>query len=68
MKKVRNGEVYDRMFYYLLDWNDQDNWNYMSTHFNKMKLNSLTKMEFIELWEYATKQDSFLSLTSDQFS
>ena len=40
----------------------------MSTHFNKMKLNSLTKMEFIELWEYATKQDSFLSLTSDHFT
>lgn len=49
--------VYDRMYYYLLDWNDQNEWEYIITNFNKTKLNELTQREFIELWEFATTQD-----------
>ena len=49
--------VYDRMYYYLLDWNDQNEWEYIITNFNKTKLNELTQKEFIELWEFATTQD-----------
>lgn len=49
--------VYDRMYYYLLDWNDQNEWEYITTNFNKTKLNELTQREFIELWEFATTQD-----------
>ena len=41
--------VYDRMYYYLLDWNDQNEWEYITTNFNKTKLNELTQREFIEL-------------------
>lgn len=49
--------VYDRMYYYLLDWNDQNEWEYITTNFNKTKLNELTQREFIELWEFATTED-----------
>lgn len=58
MKKLINGnEVSSRTYYYLLEFNDKDNWKFMVTNFNKMKLHELNLDEYRQLFEYATKND-----------
>ena len=52
-----NTTVSSRTYYYLLDFNDNDNWTYMQKHFNKTKLKDLTVKEYIQLFEHATTAD-----------
>jgi len=58
MKTAIDGcEVYSRVYYYLLDFNEYDNWKYISEKFNKEKLRDLTGEEIRQLFEYATQKD-----------
>jgi len=58
MKTLADGyEVPSRIYYYLLDWNQQDNWRYITDNFGKELLKDLVREEFLELFEYATKVD-----------
>lgn len=44
MKKLENGEeIPDRIYYYLLDWNDDDNKETIRFQFKKDRLCDLTK-------------------------
>jgi hypothetical protein len=55
MKTLSDGtEVSPRSYYYLLDFNDRDEWKYMTGVFNKMKLSDLTIDEYKKIFEYAT--------------
>lgn len=55
MKVLDDGtKVPSRIYYYLLDWNDQDNWKYVTTFFDKTKLHTLTAEQFKELFKHAT--------------
>ena len=47
----------DRIYYYLLDFNDSDNWVTIRKEFNKDKLNQLTKDEAVKLFKIASKLD-----------
>lgn len=54
MKTTSDGiEVSSRSWYYLLDFNDKDNWDYMQIKFNKMKLHDLTYEEYMQLFKHA---------------
>lgn len=58
MKTLFDGtQVSSRSYYYLLDWNEQNEWYYMAMNFNKNSLKDLTILEYLELFEYATKQE-----------
>lgn len=58
MKRLADDkEVLDRQYYYLLDWNEQDNWNYMSRTFGKIRLCDLTLIEFKRLFLHAVNED-----------
>lgn len=55
MKTIANNyEVSARSFYYLLDWNDRDNWVTIYEKFGTQKLSELTIDEYRELWLHAT--------------
>lgn len=59
MKTLNCGaNVLSRQYYYLLDWNEQDKWSYITTHFNKSKLHLLNYSEFKQLWEHAVQIDT----------
>lgn len=59
MKELADGTlVLSRMYYYLLDFNDRTDLEYISHNFNKHSLNSLNKTEFLELFAHATAIDS----------
>lgn len=59
MKTLFDGnEVPDRTYYFLLDWNEKDNRNFMFKTFNKHRLMDLTKAEYKILWDHATKDQS----------
>lgn len=51
-------EVPSRTYYYLLDFNDKDDWEYMIEKFNKRKLCDLIMKEYVQLFEYATLCDN----------
>lgn len=58
MKKLDDGtEVVDRMYYYLLDWNDGNSFVYINDKFSKNALHRLTKREFMDLFDYAISYD-----------
>ena len=58
MKKlIDDKEVSDRSYYYLLDWNDRDRWVYMLENFDTCRLCELELYQYIQLFEYATKQE-----------
>lgn len=58
MKKMADGtEVPARPYYYLLDFNDSDNWKTITFLYNKTKLNELTNSQFWNLFEVATKKE-----------
>jgi len=58
MKTLIDGvEVSSRSYYYLLDWNDKDDRIFIEFNFNKSTLKDLTISEYLELFEYATKQE-----------
>ncbi len=50
-------EVTARGYYYLLDWNQTNNWKFISLKFNKTKLSDLTLSEYKILFEYATSSE-----------
>lgn len=53
-------EVTARSYYYLLDWNEQNEWRYISDNFGKEKLKELIREEYLELFQYATNQETNL--------
>lgn len=55
MKTLSDGiEVSARNYYYLLDWNERNEWKYITSVFNKTKLNELIIDEYKKLFEHAT--------------
>jgi len=59
MKTLAEGkEVPARGYYYLLDWNEVNEWEYMYKTFNKKRLCDLTILEYRQLFCYATQMDS----------
>ena len=58
MKTLIDGaEVFSRIYYYLLDFNEMDNKNYLINVLNKDRLCDLNIEEFRLLFEYATEID-----------
>lgn len=58
MERLSDGkEVSSRTYYYLLGWNEENEWEFMMKNFNKSKLSNLTLEEFTELFSYATQKD-----------
>lgn len=58
MKTLSDGnEVSDATYYYLLDWNERNNKNFINKNFNKNSLRYLTLEEYLILWQYATTSD-----------
>lgn len=58
MKELTDGnEVPDRIYYYLLDWNDENQWDYMFKSFNKNILYNLNLNEFKQLFLHASSED-----------
>lgn len=54
---IDNTKVTGRSYYYLLDWNEKDNWVTILLKFNKTKLCELNKEEYITLFHIATNDD-----------
>jgi len=58
MKTLSDGTVVSaRTFYYLLDFNDRDNWEFITKSFNKTKLHDLTIIEYSQLFDHVTSLD-----------
>ena len=58
MKILSDGtEVIDRTYYYLLDFNEANRWDYMTYEFGKLKLHDLTETEYWKLFKYANGCD-----------
>jgi hypothetical protein len=58
MKTLADGfKVSSKSYYFLLDWNDQNNKQFISKKFNKQKLSELNKKEYILLWLVATTNE-----------
>lgn len=56
MKTLSDGiEVSARSYYYLLDWNEVNQWEYMYSMWDKRRLCDLTIMEYRQLFCYATQ-------------
>lgn len=59
MKQLSDGvEVSAKSYYYLLDWNEADQWQTIAKLFNKNTLNQLTIKEYQQLFETATQQEN----------
>lgn len=50
-------EVSSRIYYYLLDWNESNEWEYIREEFDKGKLNELNIAEFRQLFKHASTED-----------
>lgn len=50
-------EVSARVYYYLLDWNEHNNWEYIQKTFDKQRLCDLTLNQYKMLFAYATSED-----------
>lgn len=58
MKELTDGtKVPARIYYYLLDWNEVDEYNTIHLLYNKMKLSDLNSSQFNNLFYVATKND-----------
>lgn len=54
MKQLSDGTMVEPdAYYFLLDWNDNDQKKYINKHFNKQSLHSLSKFEFNQLLTHA---------------
>ena len=54
MKELADGtQVTSRSFYFLLDWNDRNNWQVMQGLYGEMKLSQLKKHQYVYLFEKA---------------
>jgi len=61
MKTLADGnEVTARSYYFLLDWNEHDEWKVMYNSFGKMRLCDLTLPEYKKLWMAATINETKL--------
>lgn len=55
MKTLADGfNVSARSFYYLLDWNEVNEWRYIAKEFGKSRLIDLTIIEYKRLFNKAT--------------
>lgn len=62
MKELADGTtVIARTYYYLLDFNDWDNWKFLFETFGKKRLCDLNITEFRILFKHATESD-YMSL------
>lgn len=58
MKELVDGtRVSARSYYYLLDWNDRNNWGTVYSMFQKNGLHELNKTEYTALFEAATQSE-----------
>lgn len=58
MKELQdNTQVPSGIYYYLLDWNEKNRWDYMQRNFEKMRLCDLNLREFKQLFLFATSED-----------
>ena len=58
MKELADGiQVSARTYYYLLDFNERYNWDFMYNTFNKKRLCDLTIVEYRQLFDHATDMD-----------
>ena len=58
MKTLYDGtEVSARGYYYLLDWNEVDEYKFIVSNFSKSRLKDLNKEEYVILFEAATLSD-----------
>ena len=54
MKELADGtQVSSRSYYFLLDFNDRNNWKPMSDLWGIMKLHELNKQQYTYLFKYA---------------
>ena len=54
MKELADGtQVTSRSFYFLLDWNDRNNWQVMHGLYGQMKLSQLCKHQYVYLFKKA---------------
>lgn len=54
MKILADGtQVSSRSYYFLLDFNDRNSWEVISSLWGVMKLHELTKKQYIYLFEHA---------------
>ena len=64
MKTLIDGsQVSSKSYYYLLEFNDNDNWQFMASQFGKNKLKDLTIDEYRLLFDVAT-QEEFITPSS----
>jgi hypothetical protein len=54
---IDGNTVYPRTYYYLLDFNDRDNWKTLKDLFGVMKLNKLNINQYLIFFDHATNQD-----------
>lgn len=60
MKKLIDGtEVSSRSWYYLLDFNERDNWQTIDRGFDTLKLSNLRIDQYKELFNIAASKESF---------
>ena len=58
MKTLADGfKVSARSYYYLLDWNEANEWRYMADEFGKIRLMDLTRIEYRTLFSKATMSE-----------
>jgi hypothetical protein len=58
MKTLADGfTVSSKSYYFLLDWNDQNNKQFISEKFGKQRLCELDKEEYMILWLNATTNE-----------
>lgn len=58
MKTLSDGfEVSARSYYYLLDWNEVDEYKFISTEFGKTRLKDLDRVEYKRLFNKATTSE-----------
>ena len=58
MKTLADGtEVVARSYYFLLDWNEQDEWETLIRLFNVKRLCDLNIEQYTQLFNHATQQE-----------
>jgi len=58
MKTLKDGkQVSSRIYYYLLDFNERHNWEFMFNSFAKRRLCDLNLEEFKSLFAHAVEKD-----------
>jgi len=56
-KTLDDKEVPSRCYYYLLDWNERDEWKTINEMFEVQRLCLLEEKQFWELFKVATEKD-----------